>query len=488
MSRVRKPTEKALAAMQAKAPAPKPVQAQEPAPAPKPKIAPKPRKSSFTLKKCLEIINDLPNPQSSKDIWKRALSNLAIFASPNPSDFEDSTTAEAAEQLADYDLGKLIRDFAQTVDVVENKTKNRKTGEDIAIETQSQMYKALSKLFGKGKGKFEVDSKLKKAYADKVKEFDAKGTDARDLNEPKAGVEEHPDITWNMLETTYNNYIETQPMTNTKTGNHRLRISTLLGFYVLQRPRRVQDYQLLQLYNKLPAQYPEGKNILIMDKDKATIYLDKFKTRWVVRGTSKEKKVLMPRYEKELNPRLVSLLKDYIKRFEIKDKQYVFFPEGGSKNEPYADKSFGTAVKSALQQVMKRKKMGGVNSIRHWFNTYVGEHFNEYNDAKKKEIAIDVGDTPKNLPTNLRYAIANQANKDKSVTEIQGELGDRNRAREQADLEAEEEGSVGEVEQQVPHFEPLEVPDERIYNKDVAVLLDGMYNAMRPFLIQLLSK
>ena len=455
---------------------------------------PIPRKSSFTLQKCLEIIRGLANPESTKEIYNRCLTNLAIYASAVPSLYSDLTAPEASHKLKDFDLGKLIRDFAKTVDVIENKSFNRKTGQPLALETKAQFYKTIVRLFGKGTGKFEVEKALKDNYFNKVYEYDKAGNAVRDQNAPKRGVADHPDISWEDALARYTDYLDTESMTNTKTGNHRLRIATILGFYILQRPRRVQDYQLLQLYHKYPATHPKDKNILVMEKDKATIYLDKFKTRWSTRGSTNKRGEVLPLYKKELNPRLVSLLKDYIKRFDVKDKQYVFFPEGANHDEPYSDKSFGTAITSSLAQIMKpllktKKNLGGVNTLRHWFNTYVTEHYNEYTDAQRKEIALDVGDTPRNPSTNLRYTIANQGNKGKTVTEIQGEVFDREKAKEQAILEAEEEGSVGEVDQpmldapRVDDFDDLEPRG----GESVAQLLDGAYSAIRPWLIKLLE-
>ena len=513
--RIRKPSAKAAAAVDAKKPkvskpAPKEEKMQEPeeetdvrmedvddpdlaggsghfkdADSPK---APVPRKSSFTLYRCFEIINALANPDTTKEIYNRCLANLAIFASAAPQAFNDMTSYEASARLKDFDMGKLIRNFDRTVEVVENIAYNRKNGQPISVESKCQMYKAICKLFGKGTGKFEVDKTLKDAYNKKVKDFDVMGNAVRDLNAPKRGVAEHPDFTWEKAQAIYTSYIDTESMTNTKTGNHRLRIATILGFYILQRPRRVQDYQLLQLYSKYPASHPKDKNILVMDKDKATIYIDKFKTRWTTKGSSKTRKEVLPLYKKELNPRLVSLLKDYIKHFGIKDKQYLFAPEGGNHNEPYSDKSFGTAVASSLSQIMKRKKIGGVNTLRHWFNTFVTENYNQYNDGQRKEIALDVGDTPRNPSTNMRYTIANQANKDKSVTEIQGDIHERDRANDLAILEAEEEGSVGdinEVQQPAKHVEL----DRRIQDlASAGAVIDAFYSLMRPVLIDLINQ
>jgi hypothetical protein len=47
-----------------------------------------------------------------------------------------------------------------------------------------------------------------------------------------------------------------------------------------------------------------------------------------------EKKQLMPRYIKEVNPRLVSLFKDYMKKFSVKDMSKLTSAEKRAKTEP----------------------------------------------------------------------------------------------------------------------------------------------------------
>jgi hypothetical protein len=108
----------------------------------------------------------------------------------------------------------------------------------------------------------------------------------------------------------YNNFVDTHAFTKTKKGLKDLRVATLIGFYILQRPRRL-DYRLLQYYSKKPSEEEfKDRNILYNDDGKLYVSLDVFKTRYRVSGGSTEKKELLPRYIKELNPKLASLLRD----------------------------------------------------------------------------------------------------------------------------------------------------------------------------------
>jgi hypothetical protein len=49
-------------------------------------------------------------------------------------------------------------------------------------------------------------------------------------------------------------FLDTHSFTNTKKGRTDLKMAVLVGFYILQRPRRVQDYATLQYYSKLPSE------------------------------------------------------------------------------------------------------------------------------------------------------------------------------------------------------------------------------------------
>ena len=271
----------------------------------------------------------------------------------------------------------------------------------------------------------------------------------------------------------------------------------------------------------------KDRNFVVIEKDKATLYIEDFKIRYKVRGQSNKKSEVMPRYEKELPPRLTSLLKDYISKWDIpdnsklkqadkkelkkKDKErrdaliaakvktlpketpvgyFVFFKETGEKDEKISEGGFSKVVATALQKVLGRKKITA-NTMRHAWNTWLVEHMSDFTDEQIKQFAIDVGDTPKNLPTHLRYRHANQQNVGVNKTEIVGGLQGDEYVKEMMLLEHEEGGSVGDVgEIDEDEVVSPKAPLNEVVSgdADVSQLLDGMYQAMRPFLIQLLSK
>ena len=103
-------------------------------------------------------------------------------------------------------------------------------------------------------------------------------------------------------------------------GRKSLRIACIVGLYIIQRPRRSEDYNSLQYFSKKPTETEaKDRNILYNDKGKLYLSIDLFKTRWRTQGASKERKQQLPRYIKEVNSFLASLLKDYIKKWDIKD-------------------------------------------------------------------------------------------------------------------------------------------------------------------------
>ena len=278
-----------------------------------------------------------------------------------------------------------------------------------------QYYLSVVRLTQKG-APLQLPKEIRDKYNDKVKDFDKKSNDARNTNEPKRGNAENPDFDWLTAQKEYEDYISTKAFTNTEKGRKELRIAILVGLNVLQRPRRVSDYSSLQYFSKKPTEKEaEGRNILYKDGDKIYFSIDVFKTRYRVSGQATEKKELLPRYVKEVNGRLASLFMDFIKKLEIKNmskltpaekrasKNYYIFHQEGNQEVGYTENTFSKVVATAFKVVFNNRKNLTVNTVRHIYNTWIAKHISEFNDAKLHEIAVDVGDTPKNLPTNLRY-------------------------------------------------------------------------------------
>jgi hypothetical protein len=284
-----------------------------------------------------------------------------------------------------------------------------------------------------------LDADLIKKYREKIKEWHSYSNERRRLNRPKRGNLEHPDATWEFFQRGYEEYLDSTPFTNTEKGRQDLKAAALVGFYTIQRPRRVEDWFLLEYHTRLPVEADrESKNILHIEGETSTIYLDKFKTRW--RTVNNKKKEVLPTYVNVLNPRLTSLLKDYIVKLGIKDNSkrtaadkragvtFYVFPKADDVTQPYAKaNNLGDYLSTALFRIFKKRHLSA-NSIRHAFNTYLAEHIGEFTDSQLIEIANDLGDTMHDMPTNLRYRIAKD-NEGMTKTEIFGALQDDEYAR-----------------------------------------------------------
>ena len=413
---------------------------------------------TFTLKQAIDQINSLANAPNSRRNWTDALATLVHYVEePTNPHITDMTKAEMADKYADVNIVPIISDFDNVTDIVQNKIRSSRSGEIIAIDTKKQYFLAVVRLTQKD-SPFQLDKELSKKYNEKVKEFDGLSNKARNTNEPKMGLAENPDFTWETAQREYDEYITTKAFTATDKGKKDLRIAVLAGLYLLQRPRRVQDFALLQYYSKPPTEREAtNRNIVYKDDDKLMFSLDVFKTRYRVSGQATEKKELLPRYVKEVNPRLASLITDYIKKNNIRDmsklttaekranKQFFVFHLEDNPDMGYSENTFSKVVSNAFKTVFKKRKGLTVNSMRHLFNTWIAQNISEFNDNKLQEIAIDVGDTPRNLPTNLRYRIANQDVAQLEKTEIEGLIHDNEYAKNVMMADKEDAASVGDV-------------------------------------------
>lgn len=394
--------------------------------------------SHVTLEEAIDGIDNLPNAEGSKRIWSNNLISLVHFSLPPDERGSDSSTYdELRERYANVDIGEIISDYNRTTDIIENQIVNKTNGKAIAIDTKKQYYFAILALCGRG-GTIKLPDDVLKEYRDKKTEFEVASHNNRKLLDAKnAGVLLYPDMIWETFKYEYEDFIDKTPFTNTVKGRKDLRQAVVVGFYILQRPRRVEDYASLQYYSKLPSNL-DNKNIVHISGDTATIYIDMFKTRWRVKGTSK--KEILPRYVKELNPKLTSLLKDYIKKSSItdmskvkeKNKQYYLFPkesvigkETGSVQDAYDSGAFSKYISACLKAIYDKPKLS-VNTLRHKFEDWIARHIQEYNELQLEEIALDVGD--KSFYTQMRYRQSNVENRNKTATEIQGDIERRREA------------------------------------------------------------
>lgn len=409
----------------------------------------------FTLKEAHVYIDSLPNADNSKVIWKSALTTLvhyneALDIAPNTT----LTKAELYEQYQDLNILPLIQDSGKIIDIVDDQIVSSRDGRPIQLETKKSYYAAIIRLTQRG-SPCQVPKETRDIYNDKLKDIGKLSNDTRNLNEPKRANLLYPDFKWLDAVNEYNQYIAEKPFTNTPKGRKELRIACAVGLYILQRPRRVQDYSTLQWFSKKPSESQmKDRNILYMDDGKMYMSIDRFKTRWRVAGGATSKTEVLPRFEKEVNSRLASLFKDYINKAAVRDMSkltsterrggvnyYVFFKDD---EEAHDDNSFSKVLTGYFKAIFKKPKLT-VNTFRHMFNTHISENIQQYTDKQLQEIAVDVGDTPKNLPTNLRYRIAEQANRGMEKSQIDEQIQDNDYARNLMRAAAEEEGSVGNV-------------------------------------------
>lgn len=406
----------------------------------------------YTLKEAIDFLKSLNNSPNTISMYTRNLINFVANVNAEPN-YRMMTTNELFEKYQESDLVPILKDFDHTSNVIENEILNKDSGQPLANDTKKQYYNAIRILMVDAPGHLELEKETKQFYQEKVKYFDELSNQKRRQNIPTRANAKHPDLTYPVMQKMYNDFITTHAFTNTEKGRKDLKTAVVAGFYILQRPRRVEDWHKLMWYSKLPSEEErKGKNIVHIEKDTATIYIDKFKTR--TRTKNNKTKELLGTYIKELNPKLASLLRDYVKKAGIRDMAKITRDEKRDGTEFYIyhlvdkpDQTYKTAgglgdiVETAFHQVFGRKKVTA-NTIRHAFNQWIADHINEYTDEQLREIAIDVGDTPKDLPTNLRYRMARQENVGMTKTEIQGMLEDDYYAQQLAQAGAEEEGSV----------------------------------------------
>jgi hypothetical protein len=297
---------------------------------------------------------------------------------------------------------------------------------------------------------------------DKLAEIESESNKKRNENKPKRAVATYPDFTWFQAETEYKEYITTHAFTNTQKGRKELRIACIVGLYVIMRPRRSGDYSSLQYFGRKPTETEaKDRNILYNDKGKLYFSLDVFKTRYRTQGASKEKKQQLPRYIKEVNSFLASFLKDYIKKWNIKDMSkltadekkkgvnyYIFHLETGSQETKY-DGGFSKLVSSCSEKVFNGRKNITPNTFRHLYNTYITDNLNEFNDNQLNEISLDVGDTPKAMASNLRYRHQNQINQDIEKTQIEGIIRYKKDAIDAMNVANEDVASVGDIQDNI---------------------------------------
>jgi hypothetical protein len=442
---------------------------------------------TFTLEDAYKYFDTLPNAEKSKQIWKSQMTNLVVYAEGD--DHSPLTTKEFYEKHKAVDMTALIADYEKVIDIIENKIRSKTTDQPIALDTRRQYISGIVRLTQKS-SPFKVAPTTRSLYISKERQYHGESNDRRDESEPTKGNLLNPDLTWTKMREDYDKWVAAQPFTNTDKGRKDLKTAIVVGLYVIHKPRRVADYASLQVYSKLPDKKDrETKNILHVEKDKMTLYVNVFKTRWTTRGGAKKRMELLGEYVKEVKPQLASLFKDYIKKADIKDmskrtpaevrekQQYYIFAEPrtqleDAKKEDEAvkkiDNAFSKAAVLAFKAVFLKpdgtKREGvSVNTIRHAWNTWRMSHFKEFSIKQHRDWQVEVGDTPKQYPSADRYMIRNQDNVGLEMSEVVEAIQDKEYAEGLMKGDAEEQGSVmggSAKEQRAEQMEVINEADE----------------------------
>lgn len=416
--------------------------------------------TSFTLEQAHTYFDTLANAKNSILNWKNCITTLVSYNESGKNSYEtDMTKNELYNKYKDVDIVNLITDFDKVQDMVENNLLSSVSKKPLAVDSKKQYYLSVLRLTQK-KSKLQIEKSIRDKYNDKLKDTEADSNKQRNQNRPKRAVAAYPNFTWFDAESELKEYIDTHSFTNTQKGRKELRIACIVSLYVIQRPRRSQDYMLLQYFGRPPTeQEAKDRNILYNDNGKLYFSLDVYKTRWRLTGASKERKELLPRYIKEVNPYFASLLRMYLKNWGIRDMSkltkdekkkgvnyYVFHLEKGNQQQKY-DGGFSKYVSSCCEKVYNGRKNLTPNSFRHLYNTYIADNLNSFNDSQLHDISVDVGDTPRNLSSNLRYRHQNQQLADVEKTQIEGIIRYNKDAQDAMNLAYEEEGSVGDIQE-----------------------------------------
>ena len=420
-------------------------------------MPPRKKITQFTLNDASTFLNSRQSAENSIKIWIACITTLVHYNETG--DVAPNTTLSKAEQFDEYkdiDIMPLIKDFDKVVEIINKIEHSKKPGQLIALETKKSYYASVLRITDKP-SPFQLSKELRKLYQDKFDAIATESNDIKSLNIPKGAVKANPDFTWLVALQEYRDFVTTASFTNTQNGRKNLRVACGVGLYVSIRPRRIQDYASLMYYSKKPSERElTDKNILYLDGKKMYISIDKFKTRFRTTTKSNKKKEVLPRFEKEINDNLASLFKDYIQKDNIGDMAklsasdkrqgvaYYIFAKDDAHKEMYEDNSFSKLMTSFFKVVYKRPNLN-VNVFRHIYNTFIMNNTDAINEKKMKQIAVEVGDTAKDFPTNTRYRTVDPAFNDMDITEIEGMLVDDDYGRKLAIAGAEEEGSVGNV-------------------------------------------
>jgi len=326
-----------------------------------------------------------------------------------------------------------------------------------------------------------VDKEKAQVYADELKDYINKRDEINDRSEPKGNLVKYPDLTWDMVVKARADYIK-------RTHKNAAKLFNLMvvSMYTQLPPRR-GEYRTMKICSKLPKgrAYDPYANYIVINRQYVRLVLGDFKTRTRL-GEDK-----MGVFSWDIKGDLMKEVKRYVNRLGLKDGDYFFYV-GNTPSVEYQQESFSEVVTKASKIVTGYDL--GINDYRHLFSTWIWKNLEKYSMGELKDIVRRVGDM--NVMTFLAYRNKRPDTNEgpQTIEQIEARLRGEGKAPEEAPEEAHDEG---------PDEAPEEGPDkgpgdtghspeeqstaEKSREEKVGEILDGLYAAARPFLVQLLT-
>ena len=196
---------------------------------------------------------------------------------------------------------------------------------------------------------------------------------------------------------------------------------------------------ILRCIKKLPSKIADEESYVLIGKE-VKICFGKFKTRMRMGET------FMKPFKRTLPAPLASLIKNHIKKEDLKDDNYLFY-SGTDKSEQFTDNAFSKKIKQASKNVIGVDLTA--NDYRHAYMDFITDHFKEFNDNDLKQIAMEMGDS--NVYTALKYRFAQRLKENETVTEINERIIEEREMKANKLIHDEAEGSrmvADEVEEE----------------------------------------
>lgn len=324
------------------------------------------------------------------------------------------------------------------------------------VENQKGYYVAIRTLTRDGKLS-EIGSETEELYNKKMLELRDTSQENRDELRPTTNMSKYPELNWDEIIKRRNMFWNSK----VKTLNN-LRAYCLISLYTCIPPRRL-EYYAMKVYFKNHPQQTTGINYIVLKTDGSIeMSLDAFKTR--KRTFKKKTKDILPTYKKTLPDDLAKSIKEYVKKAQLRDGDYLFTKtKGANTGQPYTSPTFSLFLNKVSQDVIKASI--GVDDYRHWYITKIAENYLDYDKKELKEIAHSMGDL--SVETNMSYRV----------------IVEKKQQEPQEQQEQEGEAPLEEPPAVIMEEEPPAPQQQE--ERGVGDILDDLYKASRPFLIEM---